>query len=184
MPTTYIGLLRGINVGGKRKLKMDLLRSAVAEAGWSDVTTYIQSGNVVFTGPKQAESTVASGLEQTIEQAAGFDVTVVVLTLAGFRSVLDKNPFTERAAEPGHLHYVFLRDKVDRAAIDRLDLPSFAPEELAVGDGVVYLHLPNGMGRSKLAQALTPKTVGGEATARNHNTVQKLVVMGEELGSG
>jgi uncharacterized protein (DUF1697 family) len=177
--TAYVALLRGINLG-KRQVKMDALRSWVADAGWDDVVTYIASGNVVFRGKKRASASVAADLEERISAEAGFAIPVVVRTQAEMDAVIDAIPFPTAGAEAKTLHVVFLRDKPKKTALDAIDLPAFAPEAAALGNREVYLHLPNGMGRSKLAVALTDKTLQNLGTVRNWNTVTKLAALAAE----
>lgn len=178
--TAYVALLRGINLG-KRQLKMEALRAWVADVGWEDVATYIASGNVVFRGKKQSSTTVAADLEDRISAEAGFDVPVVVRTHDEMQAVVDEIPFATKGAEAKTLHVVFLRDKPKKTALDAIDLAAFAPEEAALGRREVYLHLPNGMGRSKLAVALTDKALANMGTVRNWNTVTKLTAMAADL---
>src|SRR3954470_16738853 len=102
--TTYIALLRGINVGGSRKIHMADLRETFAEAGCADVTSYIQSGNLVFS--HAADEALAGRLEQAIERATGFDVPVILRTAAAWERAIDENPYP--GVEPTRLHVVFL----------------------------------------------------------------------------
>ncbi|HEX5095832.1 MAG TPA: DUF1697 domain-containing protein [Acidimicrobiia bacterium] len=171
--TVHIALLRGINVGGKGVLKMSDLRDICAGAGCTDVATYIQSGNVVFSHSTASADSVASMLERALQQATGRDVAVMVRSRAQLQKVVDKNPY--KNAEPQTLHVAFLAAAPAAAAINAFDRAKYAPEEFVVAGRDVYLHLPNGVGKTKLLPPLTAKLPA--ATVRNWNTVQKLLEM-------
>jgi uncharacterized protein (DUF1697 family) len=172
MPT-YVALLRGINVGGSRMIKMADLREVFLAADAADVATYIQSGNVVFTHPGRSESTLTAELEKRIAKAAGFPVPVMLRTAGQLARVIEDSPFPDADAE--HLHVAFLaaRPPANAPAIDGR---VFAPERYAAVGRELYLYLPGGMGRSKLAAAVLakPKAIGAAGTARNWRTVLKL----------
>jgi len=170
--TTLIVLLRGINVGGHAKLPMAQLREIGEGIGLEEVRTYIQSGNLVATTPL-APATVAERLRVAIEEATDLDVPIIVRTAAQWRDVIGSNPFPGAASIGKTLHVAFL----DGAAPDELvgfDASDFAPEEVAVRGSEVYLHLPDGIGRSKLAIKLNRLPGASAGTARNWNTVLKL----------
>ena len=169
----YVALLRGINVGGNRLLKMADLREIFVAAGADDVATYIQSGNVVFTHPARSERTLAAELERRIAKAAGFAVPVVLRTAGQLARVIEDCPFPD--ADAGHLHVAFLAAR-PVANVPAIDARAFAPERCAAVGRELYLYLPDGMGRSKLAAAVLakPKAIGAGGTARNWRTVLKL----------
>ncbi len=170
--TTWIALLRGINVGGVR-LPMADLRAAIASAGGTDIETYIQSGNAVFDHPARAESEVVSAVEREIAESMGRPIATMVRSVAQWRGVVDANPYDP--TEPTHLHVTFFDHRLAKDAFATVDLEAFAPETFTVHGRELYLHLPNGIGRSKLASALTK---GGRSapvgTTRNWNTVMRL----------
>lgn len=170
----YLALLRGINVGG-RSLKMADLRDIVAEAGGTDVATYIQSGNVVLSHSSRSTGKLADLLASAIEDASGMEVAVIVRTAPEVDSVVDANPFPDAGGTT--LHVVFLAEEPPSDALDSLDLKSFAPEEVAVVGREVYLHLPDGMGRAELPKALEKLGSPLRGTARNWNTVVKVQEM-------
>jgi uncharacterized protein (DUF1697 family) len=175
MTTTYIALLRGINVGGSRKIHMADLREIFAEAGCADVSSYIQSGNLVFS--HAADDKLAGRLERAIEKETGFDVPVILRTDAEWERVIDANPYP--GVEPTKLHVAFLAEVPAAAAVKAFDSDRFAPEEFAVVGREVYLHLPDGIGRAKLPPALP--LIRGVGTARNWRTVLKLAELSGEL---
>lgn len=168
--TTFVGLLRGINVGGNRTVRMADLRAIVEGAGGSDVRTYIQSGNVVFSHRSGAKALVPK-LEKAIRAETGFDVPVVLRTAAEMASVIDRNPFPD--ADPNHLHVAFCEARPVASAYSAVDADAIAPEAFTLVGRELYLHLPNGMGRAKLPVALG-RVEGPPATVRNWRTVTKL----------
>ncbi|MCU0268835.1 MAG: DUF1697 domain-containing protein [Acidimicrobiales bacterium] len=168
--TTYVALLAAVNVGRGRALPMAELRALVADAGGTNVETYIQSGNVVFDHRARSIDRLRVELESRLRDTAGFAVPVVLRTAAEIRQIAAHHPFPD--AEPGQVHVLFFGVDADAGPLDSLDPAAFAPEELVVVGRQVYLHLPNGMGRSTLAPWLARRT--GTATARNWRTVHKL----------
>jgi uncharacterized protein (DUF1697 family) len=173
---SYVALLRGINVGGNRKIRMADLRDVFTEAGCGDVATYIQSGNVVFTHDASDEQQLARKLERQIEAATGFAVPVMLRTDRELQAVLAANPFGD--LEHTKLHIVFLATKPTARDAKAFDASRFAPEDYRVVGREVFLNLPDGIGRAKLPPAL-PLIRGG--TARNWRTVQTLADMTREL---
>lgn len=172
MPT-YVALLRGINVGGHRMMKMADLRKVFVAADADDIATYIQSGNVVFTHAARSEPTLAAEIEKRIAKAAGFPVPVVLRTAGQLARVVEDSPFPD--ADADHLHVAFLATRPPASA-PTIDARAFAPERCATIGRELYLYLPDGMGRSKLAAAVLakPKAIGAGGTARNWRTVLKL----------
>src|SRR5438094_2780032 len=165
MPT-YVALLRGINLGSHNKVPMPALRTLIEDLGYENVTTYIQSGNVVLT-TKQSAAKVESAIHKAIEKAFGFDVAVVVRTAAQLKKVVDGNPFQKKATDDGHLHVVFLaaRPKADR--VKALTNGDWGDDEVAVNGVEAYLHLPNGYGRAKLNNMPVATKLGVAGTAGN-----------------
>ena len=170
---TYVALLRGINVGGRTKIAMADLRRLFAELGAADVTTYVQSGNVVFKSGAAAAG-LAQSIERRIADELGLRVTVVVRTPAEVAKVVAGNPFAERGADPKQLHVVFLAEKPPAARVRALDATRGAPDEFRVVGREIYLHYPNGSGRSKITNAWFEKELRVAGTARNWRTVTKL----------
>ncbi len=174
MPREVV-LLRGVNVGG-RTLSMATLRDALAAAGCTDVTTYIQSGNAVLTAPKRANSSLPSWFERIVAEVAGYDVAVVLRSRAEIHRTIARNPYPDAGGK--ELHVVFFAKAPPQSIVAGVDLDVFAPEHCTLIERDLYLHLPNGMGRAKLPLALDkagrkvkPAAIG---TARNWNTVLEL----------
>ncbi|MFD3551731.1 DUF1697 domain-containing protein [Streptomyces goshikiensis] len=175
----FAALLRGINVGGAKKVPMAELRQVLEGLGHGDVQTYLQSGNAVFsTGRTDPDPTaLARELEAAIEAHFGFAVPCLVVDGAYLRAVADACPFPAAELEGKQLHATFFAEQPGAERFAGIDGPSYLPEEYRVGDRVVYLYAPNGLGRSKLGEALArPAVVRGiDVTSRNWNTVVKLI---------
>lgn len=170
--TAYALLLRAVNVGG-RSLSMARLRETLEELGYDGVATYVQSGNAVVR-TRGSATTVRTDVERALRDLAGFPVDVVVRSQAQLVKVRDGWPFAESA--PPSARYVTYCDGAPDAA-KLATLPDCAPEQLRVVGADVYLWLPNGMGRSRLASLLTSRLKDRVATNRNWNTLIKLVEM-------
>jgi len=170
----YVALLRGINVGGKRKVSMATLRAVVEGLGPTDVETLLQSGNVAFTADEGAAGTLAEELAIAIEAEFGFSVAVLVRTGADLDRVIAANPFPDVLTEPKFLHVAFSSRPVRPEALAGIDAERFAPDQFRVGQDELYLWFPNGSGRSKLTIHLFERALGAHLTARNWNTVVRL----------
>jgi uncharacterized protein (DUF1697 family) len=173
--TTVVALLRGVNVGGHNKLSMAQLREIAAGAGFTEVRTYIQSGNLVASTVLDPEC-VGEVLAEAIRGATGLTVPVIVRTARQWSDVIAANPFAN-ASDPGrHVHAIFLPAPATDS-VRAFDATVFAPEAVAVTGSELYLHLPDGMGRSKLAVAVNriPEVAAG--TARNWKTVLQIAAL-------
>ncbi|MFF3216661.1 DUF1697 domain-containing protein [Streptomyces sp. NPDC002886] len=181
--TTYAALLRGINVGGNKKVPMAELRQVLEGLGHEEVQTYLQSGNAVFADASGKTTTaLARELEAAIEAHFGFRVPCLVLDGAYLRAVADACPFPAAELEGKQLHATFCSEQPAESRFASIDAPAYLPEEYRVGDRVIYLYAPNGLGRSKLGESLAKPAVvkGLDVTTRNWNTVVKLVELTEE----
>jgi uncharacterized protein (DUF1697 family) len=163
-------LLRGVNLG-KRQVKMADLRAAVEDLGHTDVVTYLQSGNVVFTpsGPSPDD------LGAALTAALGMSIAVVVRTGKELAKVVAANPYP--VDDPTKVVVTFLADRRPKKVLDGLDVAAFAPDELTFTGKELYLKLPNGQARSKLMEALGKQDLGTTATTRNWRTVLALAEM-------
>lgn len=175
--TTYAALLRGINVGGNKKLPMAELRTLLAGLGHTSVRTHLQSGQAVFTAGHGDEESLAAELSRAIEQRFGFPVDVLVRDHAYLEAVAEACPFPAADLQPKQLHVTYFSAPVAPERYADIDAGAYLPEEFRLGDRCLYLYAPEGLGRSKLAEALSrPRlTKGLIATSRNWNTVLKLV---------
>lgn len=170
----HIALLRGINVGGKNRLRMADLAAAFEEAGCGEVRTYIQSGNVAFEAPART-ARAAPGLVETILQERHGVMSPVVTRSAGeLGEVIGGVPFRGERADPACLHVMFLRDTPSAARARALDPDRSPGDVLELVGREIYLHLPNGVAGSKLTNAYFDKTLGTVSTGRNWRTVLKL----------
>jgi uncharacterized protein (DUF1697 family) len=170
-------LFRGINVGGNKSVKMDALRRVLADAGFTDVATYIQSGNVALTSTHDERETAAL-VEATFPEAFGFTSRPTVRSLDAWRALVAGNPFAAPAAEDGRrVHAVILDDAPVGGAVEALRAVATS-EQMELRDGVLYLHTPDGFGRSEVAKALD-RALKVPLTARNWNTVVKLLELAE-----
>src|SRR5687768_10614540 len=170
----HVALLRAINVGGTGKLPMSDLRALCEGAGFEDVATYIQSGNVVFTS-RSGKAEVQRRLEAALEAKVGKPVGVHLRTPAELASVLERNPFPD--APGSQVLVLFLDHAPPPGALDDLVVPG--RETVRLSGHEVFIHFPDGMGRSKLKIPFA-KT----ATGRNVNTVAKLLELGSRAGGG
>jgi uncharacterized protein (DUF1697 family) len=173
--TAYAALLRGVNVGGHRKVPMAELRALLAELGHGDVRTYLQSGNAVFTAPEAPARELAAGLERAIAERFGFGVGCLVLSRAELRAVADRCPFPAAELDPARLSVVFLDGPPSAHPVASADPAAYAPDEFRLGEREIFAYFPGGMGRSKLGQALSSPGDGFTATARNWRTVTRLL---------
>lgn len=172
-----IALLRGINVGGRNRVPMQELRTVFSTLGHEAVRTYAQSGNVVFQPAGQDLDPLIDELEQAIHTAFGFEGKVILRTTRELVDVAAGHPLAGPRTEPAKLHVVFLGSVPEDAAMAHLDPERSPPDRFEVRDRHVYVLYPNGAGRSKLAADYFERTLGVPATARNWNTVQRLVDM-------
>ncbi len=168
--TVFVALLRAVNVGGTGKLSMKDLCDLCTKVGFADVRTYIQSGNVVFKTTLTADK-VQVALERALAEHMAKPVDVIVRDLAELRRVLDRNPFARE--DPAKVIVVFCATPLPKGFLDGVVAPG--GEQVVPGRQEVYILYPDGMGRSKLK---LPKSTG-IATARNINTVTRLVSMAE-----
>jgi len=169
--TTYIALLRGINVGGQAKLPMAELRDLAEKAGMENVRTYIQSGNVVFESAL-SKGAVTKKLEKEIEAHMQKHIAVMVRSQKELRAVLAKNPFPK--ADPKKVGVIFFKEAVPKDFKNDVSTPG--NETVHTLTHEVYIHYPDGMGRSKLKLPTCAKS----GTMRNINTIQKLVELAKE----
>jgi uncharacterized protein (DUF1697 family) len=174
----YIGLLRGINVGGK-VLKMADLIQAIAGLGLSDVRTYLQSGNLVFRAPMAGDDTLAARISRAIEDRQKMDVHVLIRTAREWDDVIDNNPFPEATELPKTLHAFILDRQPDKGKVEDLQSKDFGSEAWKIVGDTLYLHTPDGFGKSKLGNAIE-RLLKVPMTGRNWNTVLALRQMAGE----
>jgi uncharacterized protein (DUF1697 family) len=178
MPT-HIALLRGINLGSRNRIAMPALREALAEAGFEDVRTYVQSGNVVLSSRKKPDA-VARELRKLVEKRFGLELHVAVRTRAELAKVVQRDPLGKVAKDPKRYQVTFLAKRPSAAVKRALEAAVVEPEQLAVHGREVYAWHPKGVARSKLWSLLAGPKLGVGATSRNWTTVTKLLELADE----
>jgi len=172
--TTYVALLRSVNVAGYGRLAMADLRRSFEELGYADVSTYIQTGNVIFSSPVRSAPKLISAIEAKLETDYGRAPAVLLRTIPELGRVVATSPYPKKGADPSRHHVTFLA-----AAPDRQHLADFAPppsrhDEIEIVGREVYVHTPDGYANTKLTGALLERRLGVTSTTRNWNTVTKL----------
>jgi uncharacterized protein (DUF1697 family) len=176
----HVALLRGINVGGKRIVPMKDLAAVFADAGCRDVRTYIQSGNVVFTASSATAHRLRDRLEKKIQERFGFAVPIILRSAAQLARTIAGNPFLKAGVAETALHVYFLANLPSEEAAAHLDPNRSTPDAFIFSEQEIYLHLPNGMGRTKLTSAYFDSRLSTICTARNWTTILKLSAMMRE----
>ena len=181
--TAVVALLRGVNVGGHGKISMDDLRAICVSLKFHAPKTYIQSGNVVFGASATDVSKLADRLESAIEKQLSFRPKVMLRSADDLRQIVARNPFARRAAfEPAKLSVFFLQESPAAEIREKLLAIKVGPEEIRCEGRELFIYFPDGMGKSKLPPILD-RTLKMPATARNWNTVNKLLAMADEHSS-
>jgi len=170
--TKWVALLRGVNVGGVKVL-MASLRELAEGLGWTEVRTYIASGNLVFSAPGKADD-LSDLLRSALNANLGLDTPIKVLSASQIQAVLANHPWAPEKGNQSHVVFCWGRPLIDEALYANLKAPE---EELCIVDGHVHFHAPAGIGRSKLAEKLGKVIQGSEMTGRNLNTVRTLAEM-------
>ncbi len=171
----YISLLRGINVSGQKKIKMQDLRALYEGLGFKEVDSYIQSGNVVFNTKKSKASTLEKKIALAISKAYGFEVPVMVLEKEEWSYLQQHNPFQEKQSEfPKALHCTILEKAPSQEGLDRLADYSFLPDEFVVDGRYIYVFCPNGYGRTKITNNFFESKLKLRATTRNWRSVNTI----------
>jgi uncharacterized protein (DUF1697 family) len=168
-----------VNVGGRNKLPMPALREALESSGMEDVTTYVQSGNVVLESKAKPQA-LAREVEATIADSFGLEVAVVVRSRAELAAIVKRDPLGEVAGEEKLYQVTFCSEKPARAAVAKLAERAVEGERLLAHGREVYAWFPHGVGRSKLAAQLSRQDLGVVATARNWRTVKRLLELAGE----
>jgi uncharacterized protein (DUF1697 family) len=169
---TWVALLRGINLGRNKRVAMADLRAMLESLGFDDVRTHLQSGNALFSSTRRSAPALEDLIASRIEADFGFDVAVMARTAAELAAVVDGNPFAAQGIDPKHLQSYFLSDPAPKAKVAALTPDAYAPDEFAIGDRVVYLHMPRGVMASKLLDF--ERALGLRATMRSWNVVTRL----------
>lgn len=171
---TYVALLRSINVGGGRRITMNDLRGLFTDLGHSDVTSYVQSGNVVFRSTGTDPVALGAAIEESIGTELGLDVAVLIRTAAEMKAIAKKNPFSDRDENPKALHVTFLEDPPSKQAVAGVPDRTRGIDEWKTVGREVFLWLPKGYADTKLQNSFFEKQLGTRATTRNWKTVLQL----------
>jgi uncharacterized protein (DUF1697 family) len=173
--TTYIGLLRAINLAGHNKVAMGELRDMLARLGFAQPRSLLQSGNVLFQSRPRTAAQLEKILEDGLRKDFDVDTHFMVRTADEWRGIVERNPFPKEAAgDPGHLLMFCLKDAPDAADVKALQAAIKGREAVRADGRQAYIVFPDGVGRSRLTSALIEKKLGTRGTGRNWNTVLKL----------
>ncbi|MFQ6004135.1 MAG: DUF1697 domain-containing protein [Woeseia sp.] len=170
----WIAFFRGINVGGRHSLPMKELVSLFDAKGCTDVGTYIQSGNVVFK--RRSVGGLADEIGAEILASRGFEPRILVLSTAELKNAIDRNPYPKATEDPKTLHLYFLASQPEQPDLESMTGIKTDIEQFSLDEKVLYLCVPDGIGRSKLADNVD-KLLGVQATARNWRTVTRVYAL-------
>ncbi len=178
---TRIAFLRGVNVGGHRKMPMSDLRDLAAQLGFTSVSTYIQSGNLLFCSSEEEEST-ARRLEEAIVARWGYDVPVVVRSMQVLGEIATTNPFVDAAArEPNRVHLALARQGIAADAEAKLRSVALVNEYVERRGDAIWIHFGSGQARSKLTPAFFERSCASPVTLRNVKTIHEVLRRGGEI---
>lgn len=174
--STYIALLRGINVNGQKIIKMEQLRKSLTDLGFSQIVTYIQSGNIVFkTKSKSTTLNLANQISKKITVDFGHTVFVIVKTSDEIAKIIKTNPLLkQKGIDLAKVHVSFLSDTPNKNLLTALNKLTQTPEQYHCIGNTIFLYCPNGYGKTKLTNTALEKNLTVDATTRNWNTVSKL----------
>jgi uncharacterized protein (DUF1697 family) len=176
--STRIALLRSVNVLGKNMIKMPELALAFEKAGYRNVRTYIQSGNVIFESGDESGELLASKIRELITKKFSLTIQVVVITPEELEKIVALNPFVKNPGiDLSKQHVTFLDRDADPEKAEKLLAYNYPPDEIVIGPRVVYVHCPDGYGRTKFHNNFIEKKLAANATSRNWNTCLKLLEM-------
>jgi uncharacterized protein (DUF1697 family) len=181
MPT-YIAMLRGINVVGRKIVKMDQLRSSFKSLGFRNVTTYVASGNVIFQAAKQSPARMSAKIGEKVRREFGFPISIFLITPQQLEKVIMRNPFSKnKQIDVSKLHVTFLSERPATNMHKALESIAAGPDRFHCADHAVYLYCPDGYGRTKFGNNTLEKKLAVGATTRNWKTVTTLLKMASEL---
>jgi len=176
----YVALLRGINIGSKKRIAMADLRTLIGSLGHTGVLTYVNSGNAVFTGAPGANEEIAGEIAAALQSRHGLDVPVVVRSGDELREIVAANPFPEVAATPKLLHVSFLGQVPDPSLVEALAGFERGDDRYVVSGQEVYVHYPHGLARATFMPNGFDRALKVTSTSRNWNTVLKLAGMASD----
>jgi len=164
-----ISLLRGINISGQKKIKMEDLRNLYKDLGFTQVQSYIQSGNVVFKTDEKGLINISAKIEKAILEKFGFEVKVLVINSEDFEKIIQENPFEEA------VYFTFLHEIPQNIPIEVLDKALKPSEKYLIKEQIIYFSCPEGYGKTKFSNNFIESKLKVSATTRNLRTVQKLL---------
>jgi uncharacterized protein (DUF1697 family) len=176
---TYVALLRSVNVAGHGRLSMPEVKQAFLALGHTDVSTYIQTGNVLFRSPSKSMSKLSADIEGQLERDFGSAPAVILRTVADLARVASASPFAARGADPSKHHVTFLATSPSQVRVAAFTAPPSGRDELLLDGQEVYVHTPDGYAGSKLTGAMLERRLGVLSTTRNWNTVTKLSALAQ-----
>ena len=177
----HLALLRGINVSGHNMMKMDALKSMLEKAGFQNVETYIQSGNVFVDTEEENAASVGFKIKQEIFREFGHEVPAVVINQEDLNSCFKNNPFLkEKDVDTKKLYVAFLSNTLRSESINDLKISQFKPDEAIIDGNKIFIKYAVGAGKTRLDQKYIEKKLNLTATIRNWNTVTQLLKMYEE----
>lgn len=177
----YISLLRGINVGGQKKIRMTDLKNIFEFLDFKNVKTYVQSGNVIFDYEPTDTKVLAGQIENKISQTYGFEVKIIIHTDDELENIINNNPFVkEPDIELDKLHVTFLLDIPEPSTILSLSVKKEENEKFLIISREVYLYCPNGYGNTKLSNAVFERKLKTVATTRNWRTINNLLELSKQ----
>lgn len=179
---TYIALLRGINVSGVKKIKMADLRAMLEDLGLIAVTTYIQSGNIIFKSENNSVQELADQIKSGIQEVFGFDVPVFVKTKSEIMSILKESPYRNpEDLEAKRIYYAVLGNAPEHENSVALEQKTYPNELFKITSTCVYLNCTNGAGNAKLTNNVIERKLKVKATSRNHRTMLNLIELAEKI---
>lgn len=174
--TTYISILRGINVSGQKLIKMDSLKKMYAKLNFENIQTYVQSGNVVFSANNRETKELEKIISSKIETEFGFDVPVIVINVKTLETIIENNPFTnDSQKDKAFLHITFLAEVPNGIDKESIFEKKETDEAIAFAPNAIYLYCPNGYGKTKLNNNFLEKKLKVKATTRNWKTTTELL---------
>jgi len=179
---TYISILRGINVSGQKKIQMTDLKALYENLKFKNVSTYIQSGNVIFKRKRQSDEVLAKKIQNAIYEKYSFEVPVIIRNVEELKNTIATNPFLkEKNINEEKLHITFLEKLPDKAKVHIIKNIDYSPDKFIIIDKEIFLYCPNGYGITKLSNNFFENNLKVTATTRNWKTVNKLVEIADDL---
>ena len=180
--TSYISILRGINVGGHNPVKMEALRQLYTELGYSDIQSYIQSGNVIFRSALTDPHYLEKSIQEKFFEVFGWNVSLLVLSSEELKTALVNNPFIkDELKNTAFMHLTFLSGIPEKTHLEKIHAGHYLPDEFYISGKTIYLYCPTGYGNTKLSNTFFENKLNLTATTRNLKTSSVLLSMAENL---